>query len=32
MAKHEKKKAAHKAHAFKYKASVEEDDDEGDEE
>ena len=32
MAKPEKKKAAHKAHAFKYKASVEEDDDEEDEE
>ena len=32
MAKPEKKKAAHKAHAFKYKASVEEVDDEKDDE
>ena len=32
MAKPEKKKAAHKAHAFKYKALVEEVDDEEDEE
>ena len=32
MAKPEKKKAAHKAHAFKYKSSVEEVDDEEDDE
>ena len=32
MAKPEKKKAARKAHAFKYKASVEEVDDEEDQE